>query len=102
MTEKWADYGISAVKYNSRGTHIDQVRVHKDNGDSIGAPKVWLREQVVSALETGYTFVTIPKNNQGNWIRGRNVEIIKVNGTKYIRTDRNSIASDNLENLPRF
>jgi len=102
MTEKWADYGISAVRYNSSETHIEKVRVHKDSGDSIETPEIWLREKVVSSLETGYTFVTILKNNQGNWNKGRNVEIVRVNGTKYIRTDRNSIASDNLENLPRF
>lgn len=32
---KWADYGISAVRYDSDDQYIDQVKVHKDNGDTI-------------------------------------------------------------------
>lgn len=34
---KWANYGISAVWYNSAHAHIDRVRTHPDNGDTIGA-----------------------------------------------------------------
>ena len=100
--DKWADYGISAVKYNSKGIHIEQVKIHVDNGDSIGAANVWTREKVISELENKYSFVTIVMNSKGNWDKGKNVEIIKVNGTKYIRTDKNNTASDNLENLPKF
>lgn len=99
---KWANYGISAVRYNSKGTHIDQVQYHADNGDTIGSSNVCSREQVISALERGYTFVTILKDSAGNWTKGSKVEIVTVHGTKYIRTDRNSTASDNLGSLPRF
>lgn len=37
--EKWADYLISEVRYNSQHTHIDQVKIHEDNGDSVGEAK---------------------------------------------------------------
>ena len=43
---KWADYAISAVRFNGAHTHIDRVRVHPDNGDSIGNGS----EQVRSAM----------------------------------------------------
>lgn len=33
---KWADYLISEVRFNTAGTHIDKVRTHVDNGDSVG------------------------------------------------------------------
>lgn len=99
--EKWADYCISAVKYNSTGTHIEKVRVHVDNGDSIGDPSEWFRTDVVSALERGNTFVTIISNGD-KWSKGQDVHIIHVNGAKYIRTDTDKTASDNLENLPKF
>lgn len=102
MAEKWADYGISEVRYNTKGTHIDQVKVHKDNGNSIGVAEVWSREKVVSKLEDNNSFVTILRNSDGKWTEGRKVEIVKVNGTKYIRTDKNNTAADNLENLPMF
>lgn len=99
---KWADYCISRVRYNSERTHIVKVEVAEDKGDSLGTTQEWLRGQVVSALERGKTFVTIVKGNDGKWRRGQDVHIVTVNGVKYIRTDRNARASDNLENLPEF
>lgn len=59
MTEKCADYLISAVRYNTAGTHIDRVRYHADNGDSMGSATETTRQQVVDSLENGVTFVTI-------------------------------------------
>jgi len=100
--EKWADYGISGVRYNDERTHIVKVKVHEDRGDTIGGAKEWSRNQVVSAIERGKTFVTILKGAGGKWRRGQDVHIITVNGVNYIRTDRNRKASDNLENLPEF
>jgi len=100
--DKWADYCISAVSYNSKKTHIEKVKVHEDNGDTIGNPSVWLRTDVVSSLESDNTFVTISKGTDGKWKEGEDVRIVKVNGTKYIRTDSNKTASDNLRNLPEF
>ena len=98
--EKWADYGISAVRFNGEGIYIDQVRVHKDKGNAMGDAEVWSREQVVSALESNYTFMTILNCNQGIWSEGQEVSIVQVNGNKYIRTDKDQTPSDNLDNLP--
>lgn len=99
---KWADYGISAVNFNTAHTHIDRVKVHVDNGESIAQPSVWLRTDVINALENGKTFVTILKNTEGNWVKGQPVYIIHVNGVKYIKTVDNGKAVDNLDNLPEF
>lgn len=98
---KWADYCISAVRYDSEGKHIDRVRVHTDTGDAIADPTEWLRSSVVSTIENGHTFITIFKND-GKWSKGASVGIINVNGKKYLRTDRDSKSSDNLGNLPTF
>jgi len=100
--EEWTDYGISKVRYNEERTHIVKVKVHEDKGDSIGGAEEWLRNQVVSAIESGKTFVTILEGNEGKWRKGQDVHIIIVNGIKYIRTDKNRKASDNFENLPEF
>jgi len=100
--DKWADYCISAVSYNSKKTHIEKVKVHKDHGNTIGNPSVWLRTKVVSSLENGNTFVTISNGTEGKWNKGADVRIVIVNGTKYIRTDMNQKAGDNLGNLPEF
>ena len=34
--EKWADYLISAVRYDSKRSHIEKVRLHEDKGDKGG------------------------------------------------------------------
>jgi hypothetical protein len=100
--EKWADYGISKVRYDNERTHIVKVQVREDKGDTIGGAAEWLRSQVVAAIERGTTFVTILKGTDGKWQKGQDVHVITVNGVKYIRTDQNRRASDNLENLPEF
>lgn len=98
---KWADYGISAVRYNTAHTHIVRVRAHPDNGDTIGAATEYERATIVKAIKDGYTFVTIVSSG-GNWQKGQPVYIIKVNGVEYIKTVDNGKEQDNLENLPEF
>ena len=99
---KWADHVISKVKYNDAKTHIVMVKAHSDNGDTIGTAEDWDRKRVVSALDSGKTFVTILAGDDGKWKKGQEVHTIKVGGVMYIRTDQNQKASDNLENLPEF
>lgn len=99
---KWADYCISAVRYNVERTHIVKVKVHADTGDSIGNATDWARSDVVSAIESGKTFVTITRTSDEKWSKGEDVRPVTINGVKYIRTDANSKASDNLGNLPEF
>lgn len=100
--EKWADYGISVARYDDERKHITRVKVHEDTGDSMGASEEWTRTKVVSPMEQAKTFVTILKGNEGEWKKGQDIHIITVNNVKYIRTDQNRTASDNLENLPEF
>lgn len=99
---KWADYGISAVRFNSAHTHIDRVRAHPDNGDTIGAAAEYARADIIAAIKKGTSFVTIFKGSDGRWNKGQPVYIIKINGTEYIKTVDNGKAVDNLDNLPEF
>lgn len=102
MADKWADFLISAVRYNNAETHIDKVRVHEDEGDKVGTASARERTTVVNQLEDGYTFATITEGAEGKWKLGAKVRIVTVNGTKYIRTDADATEEDNLGALPRF
>jgi Protein of unknown function (DUF3892) len=102
MPDKWADFLISGVRYNAEETHIDQVQSHIDEGDSVGPTTRMPRTRVVELLEEKKTFSTITKGTDGKWNRGALVQIVRVNGTKFIRTDADRTASDNLGSLPRF
>ena len=99
---KWADYGISKVRYNREHTHIEKVKIHEDKGETFGTEQEAIRSRVVSAIESGTTFVTILRSSDSKWNKGQDVHIVIVNGVKYLRTDQNKKASDNLENLPEF
>ena len=99
---KWADFCIPAVQFNPRRTHIDQVRVHQDKGETIGPGTPYARQSVVAALRSGNTFVTILTGPDGKWQLGENVFIVHINGDDYIKTVDNGRAQDNLDNLPEF
>lgn len=99
---KWADYLISAVRFNAAETHIDKVRTHTDNDDKIGPAVDIDRSTVVGRIESGYTFETIYKGSNGNWQRGKQVKIVVINGVKYIKTYADNTTRDNLDDLPRF
>lgn len=102
MTDKWAAYLISAVRYNAAETHIDAVKLHEDSGDTVGSSAEKRRVEIVALLEGGTTISTIFKTQDGKWRQGAEVRIITVEGKKYIRTDADATKADNLGNLPRF
>ena len=97
---KWADYCISKVRYSQQHSRIIKAFVHKDLGETIGRGEEWTREDVVSLIEDGYQVITIMRDDK--WKKGQEVQIVMVGGSKYIRTNKDQIKADNLENLPEF
>lgn len=95
------DYGVTEVKYNGIGKYIEWVKVGKLDGSSFGIRENWLRTKVISELESGKTFITVLKHGD-KLKKGAEIHIVNVDGKKYIRTDNDNVASDNLENLPEF
>ncbi len=102
MTDKWADYLISAVRYNAAETHIEKVQVRLDNGEKVGPASEWARSEVITRLEAGNSFVTIVLGSDGKWQKGAAVRIVVIHGEKFIRTDADQTKEDNLGDLPRF
>jgi hypothetical protein len=100
--DKWADYLISRVRFNSSETHIDKVEVYPDNGDKLGVKTEFTRQTVIALIDKGYTFATIFKNGDGKWDMGAHVEVVPIEGIRYIKTYADSTKRDNLDNLPRF
>lgn len=99
---KWADYGISAVRYEEDDQCIERLKVHRDNGDTIGAGEDWSRKDVLSKMDEDRTFVTILNGDNDRWKRGEDVHIVAVGGQRFLRTDANLRDQDNLENLPAY
>jgi len=99
---KWADYLISAVRYNSEHTHIIDLMAHEDTGESISAGKEYSRQAIIDGIKNGTTFVTIYKNDLAEYNKGQKVYVVNVNGVRYLKTVDNGKEEDNLENLPEF
>ncbi|HEV2944033.1 MAG TPA: DUF3892 domain-containing protein [Solirubrobacteraceae bacterium] len=102
MTDKWADYLITKVRFNNAKTHIDEVEVRADNGDTAGAPTKTKRSTVVSKLEAGYTYCTATLGSNNKWQKGAKVKIYTYDGQKFIKTRADGVKKDNLDNLPTF
>jgi len=99
---KWADYGISHKRFASGTKHISHLFVHEDTGEAFREGSTWTRQDVITAIEVNQkTFITILKRD-GKWTRGASVNVITIEGVKYLRTDRNNTKADNLDELPDF
>jgi hypothetical protein len=102
VAEKWADYLVTAVRFNAAGTHIEVLEVRADNGESTGLPSERSRATVVALIEGGDTFCTATKNNAGNWQKGAVVKVVVVDSQKFLKTKADGIKQDNLDYLPTF
>lgn len=101
MVDKWAHYLISKVRYNTAHTHITDVIVHVDNGDTVAAGVSQSRQWIVDRINVGYVFCTIFLVMETGK-KGQEVVKDRVNGVDYITTKPNRTAKDNLENLPEY
>ena len=101
--EKWADYLISAARYEESFTSkvISYFKIHCDNGDSVGEGSTWTKQEVLEAILKGETFLTIYKMNGGKWKRGRAVTISKVDKI-YLRTDSANLTEHDRVDVQEF
>lgn len=91
-----ADYYIIAVHYKDSDdtTFIEKVKLYD------GSEK--LRSAVVANIEDGQTVMTAVQGTDGKYYKGAVVNVVKIDGIKYIRTDKNSTKRDNLDKLPTY
>jgi hypothetical protein len=93
-----ADYYIYAVHYkdNDTSTYIDEVRTESVTS---GAKSRWT---VVADIESGKLVKTAVRQSDGKYHEGQVVNVITVNGSKYLRTDKDNTARDNLDHMPTY
>ena len=101
--QKWADYLISAVRYEEsiNKKTVSYCKVHPDNGDTVGPGTTWSKEEIMDAILKGVTFFTISKDNRGKWKKGRKVTCIKAEKV-YLNDDFVKVDGDNLVSVPEF
>ncbi len=103
---KWADFLISAVRFEETKTskHISQVKIHVDKGDDkLGVGFTATRKEVVDYLNSGKKITTIYYRRDAQlWALGEEVFVVKINNVEYIKTKSDNTTKDNLDNLPTF
>lgn len=98
------EFVITKVRYDNDHSRITQVKRAEYDPDQneFGSRSDQSRQTVVSSIEAGKQHYTVPPDGNGGYTWGANVEVIPINGEKFIRTDGNSVEGDNLENLPEY
>jgi len=99
---KWANYGISAVRFDPQHTKVEKVIAQLDLEEIFGTPSEYARHEIVAALKRNFSFVTIFTREDGKWKKGQLLRIANINGAEYLKTADDGRAVDNLENLPSF
>lgn len=97
---QWADYLVSAVKYDSN-KKIIQVKQHKDTGNDIEKGELIDRDSLATNLKKGILYSTI-FNGNSSWKKGDPIHFIRVGSGYSIRTDSNKVEYDNLRMLPEI
>jgi len=94
---KWVDYFVTNVKYNVDENRIGILEVRSDIEED---EDFWPREKVVEQIEKfNKTFCRVNKSNMGVWQKNSKINLVDINGEKFLRTDKNKICRDNLEKI---
>lgn len=95
----WADYLLSAVRYDS-GRRIAEARQHADDGAQIGRGSTVDRGTIADNIKRGSTYATVFAGRGGTWRLGEPVRLLRSGGDYSIRIDSNRVMFDNLGMLP--
>ena len=97
---RWADYAIVAAN-DSNASQISIVKRRPCLEGTLSEEEtIETRTDIVASLRSGKTYVTARRYGS-EWVKGADIHRITVDGTDFIRTDRNETKADNLGNLPK-
>jgi len=100
---------IKAVHYSDKGAHdkIERVKIcelkRNNNGKFvIENCKEESVQAIIVFIRLGNSVKTLVRKSRNLYYFGEDVHIVTSNGCSFIRTDRNNIAVDNLENVDEY
>ena len=97
---KWADFVISQVNYDSCHLIFKALR-HKDSLNGIDDGTLVDRLTIISDIKNGLNYITV-YSGLSSWKRGHKIRILKTDDQFYIRIDDNKVKLDNLGDLPEL
>ena len=96
--DKWADYVISQVRYDSDHL-ISQAKRHKDTDIGIDKGKIVDRLTIIYDIQNGLTYITV-YSGISSWKKGNKINTFRIKGQPYLRIDQNKVKLDNLGDIP--
>jgi len=95
--DKWGDYLISEVSYDS--DHLISVAIrHQDTDKGITTGQPVDRLTIYSDIINGLFYITIYSGKE-SWKKGHKIQTFSIGGNPYIRIDENKVELDNLGDL---
>ncbi len=97
--DKWADFLISEVNYNS--DHLISVAIrHQDTKKGITKGKSVDRLTIASDINNGLFYITI-YSGKNSWKKGHKIQTFSIRGNPYLRIDENKVKLDYFGDLPK-
>lgn len=99
------EYWITNVKIENN--KIQEARALINTIEGLTNPVKYTKNEIVKSIEKTtddwYTATFEGKEGVKNiWKKGSPLHVVTIDGEKFIRTDRNDIKKDNLDNLPKI
>ncbi|MDH3312903.1 MAG: hypothetical protein OEM28_07115 [Nitrosopumilus sp.] len=98
--DKWADYLISEVSYDSE--HLIYIALrHQETEQGITKGKPIDRLTIASDIKNGLIYITI-YSGKNSWKKGHKIQAFSIEGTPYLRIDGNKVKLDYLGDIQEF
>ena len=95
--DKWADYLISEVSYDS--DHLISVAIrHQETEKGITPGKPIDRLTIASDIKNGLIYITI-YSGKNSWKKGHKIQTFSIGGNPYLRIDGNKVKLDYLGDI---
>ncbi len=96
------EYGIYEVHYDKEHAKIEEVHAYIITDNSTDGGHTYSRDEVISKIENNNKVITLIQKDNGNWKRGAEVIVFKIDNEKYVKTESNTTKKDNLGELPEY
>jgi hypothetical protein len=91
-----ADFYIIRVSYDTSGKRAIRFFIQHNLATRLSEPEWIERELVLTALQRGYTSIVVSPADKGERYSGKHLNVVRVEGTYFLRTDHERIAADEL------
>jgi hypothetical protein len=95
--EQPARFIITHVRWSSTPGHVAELRVLERTSDQFEDRGLMGRDQVIALLEDDEFFFVWDDEEENI---GEELELVKVQGDKFLRTDGQRLRADNVDDLP--